>query len=272
MKPYRGSDEQQHMSDGDEERRKWKLGVFQKNAQDLIDLLDAHRTRYRTLTDSVENIWTTWRNAILSGVSFSAPILLGMYLADIVPDIMLILFIIDVGVGLIVSVILSVIKGKLQAFSLEMDDSFFIAKVMVITFRNYGLANAYNLDKIEEDRIDFFLRFTKFVEAAGAFQLNKVFEKLLKEKLLWRIRPYRRIAKDLAVFSIAQLYIVETGKDDYKKLNASMLSTDQQGDYTFFKKILLPYFVYLDEEEQKQRQTAAATKEGHNPKEHENQV
>jgi hypothetical protein len=189
------------MSGEEREKVKWRLELFEKYVLDVRDKLDANRERCGALAQSVEDVYTTWRNNILVVVSLVASIILGLSpsgldiltkgqaVGSLLPTL---------GIGLTAFVLFYHTKSKIHDYILEMDASFFSGKNKVSLFRGYTLARILRRQAtIDEKRIDFYYEFMGIVTGSVALELQYKFENMLKYKSVLRNKPFSKIRKEL---------------------------------------------------------------------------
>jgi hypothetical protein len=111
----------------EQDMKKWHIDSLKTALVSMIQRLDSNRTQLRARGELVENIFTTWRNAVLGGVLVSASVILGLSSVGLLKEFMVLMLIADLLIGLIMFIVFSVIKGKVHARILSMDVSFLSA-------------------------------------------------------------------------------------------------------------------------------------------------
>jgi len=210
--------------------KKWRLEIFQKRFQAVVNNLDYSRSHYKSLSESIENYYTTCRNIILTGVSFTAPLILGLgaFQVDqrsILPQFLILpLLMLVLVVGIIGPIILALMKGNVQGQMQKMDASFFSAKIVVHGFMTHVINVSYSLEFIDGDRIDLFYELGAPVAVgAAAIELNKQAKNMLSSKLLCgigafqRFPPFKRVREDLEKDSKNMSKDIQEGRTAYEK-------------------------------------------------------
>jgi nitrogen fixation/metabolism regulation signal transduction histidine kinase len=62
----------------EQDMKKWHIDELKIALETMIDRLDSNRRQLRRRAELVENLFTTWSNVVLGGVSFVAPAILGL--------------------------------------------------------------------------------------------------------------------------------------------------------------------------------------------------
>jgi hypothetical protein len=237
-------------TDGNEDRKKSHIDLVQKFVLDVIEGLEAHRARYRSLTESVESDFTTRRNNILVSFLSVASIILG--LSTVFKEFILLLLTLlalDLGIGLMMFLVVSRDKRKVHDYMSEMDSSFFSSKGKIVYFRSRALSQTYNLDDITEKKIYFYYEFTNVAAAAAALDLKDKFEKMLKYK------PFSKIKKELEEGLATMTGEVNNGTRVYQDRDRNAKwATNYPEDLGIFKIIFKDFFDYLATQERAKRQ------------------
>jgi hypothetical protein len=173
----------------EQDMKKWHIDELKIALESMIERLDSNRRQLRSRADMVENLFTTWRNVVLGGVSFVAPAILGLSsVVRVLKEFMLQLLIADILIGLIMFIVFSFIKGKIHAHILSMDVCFLSAINKLNFLRDYSITETYYLDKIEDERINFFFNYGIFASTAVTADLIDEFENMANSVFFARIR------------------------------------------------------------------------------------
>jgi hypothetical protein len=174
------------MIPSDENTKRWHIDRMQTWLEHIIEEVDTDRTQFRSRTELVENEFTTWRNAILAAASFAASIILG--LSSLLKDLTLPMLIADVLIGLIAFILFSFIKGKVHDHILRTDALYLEAMSKLDSVRGYAISKTYNLDEINDGKIDFFFQYSLLAAAVVRVNLIDRYESMLKSTLLKKIQ------------------------------------------------------------------------------------
>lgn len=172
----------------EQDMKKWHIDSLKTALVSMIQRLDSNRTQLRARGELVENIFTTWRNAVLGGVLVSASVILGLSSVGLLKEFMVLMLIADLLIGLIMFIVFSVIKGKVHALILSMDVSFLSAINKLNFLRDYFITETYYLDNIEDERINFFFEYGIFASTAVTADLIDEFEIMSNSVFFMKIR------------------------------------------------------------------------------------
>jgi hypothetical protein len=152
------------MSDEAEEKKKWHIDRIERTLETIIKQLESERAQNKSEADVIENRFTNWRNSILTASSFAAPLILGLYSADILKEFMLPVLIVDVFFGILTFIVFTLIKGKIQAHILSMDTSYFHALNALNRLALYIVDETVSIDENDRDKLWWFVILARFAE------------------------------------------------------------------------------------------------------------
>ena len=220
----------------EEEMKKWRIDLVQRTLESTIQRYELERARIRSLTDLVENTLTTWRNAVLAGFVLAASIILGLSSVDLFKEFILRMLVADILVGLIAFIVFTVIKGKVHAVILSTDGLYYLALDRLNTLKYAFMLRMYHIDKIEHERIYFFLTYSIFASLAVRVHLIDVLENISSSVFFRKIRFRIRGALE------AQKVAVNTAMNIYEKRKSSW--TQYSSDLQEFNSHLEDFFKY----------------------------
>jgi hypothetical protein len=146
----------------------------------------------------------------LGGASFTAPLILALYAAELSRGSVSPILIIDIVVALGAFIVFTVIRGIIHRPILSMDSAFFTAIDKLNFFRRYFNAEIYYLEKFDEQRMASFYNYGKFAQIAAQFGLKENFEKIRKNYF------FKSMRKDLDDHLQEVNEAIEYGKDIYE--------------------------------------------------------
>jgi hypothetical protein len=194
-----------------EEMKKWHIDRVQTVLENRIQKLDSERKQIRSQAELVENRVTTWSKTLFTGASFAAPLILGMYSIDFLRDFVLPLLAVDIGIGILMYMRYTSIRGKIHGLTLSMDEAFLSAISKLNYFRDYFAMDTYFLDKITENKIASFYNYHTFASLAAQVELIENLEKMINSKY------FDKIKEDLQVRLRDKKETMEYGMQAYEE-------------------------------------------------------
>jgi hypothetical protein len=203
--------------------RKWRIERIQSSIGSRIQRLESDRTRMMSQASEVENTVTSWRNPILGGASFAAPLILALYSTDLSKGIVPPILIIDIALALGAFIAFTIIRGIIHKPILSMDSAFFTAIDKLNLFRRFFNSETYFLDKFNDLRLASFYNYAEFAQIAAQFGLKESLEKMRKNYFFKSMRKdlddHLREVNEAQDFGKA---IYESEKSAWKKSGIDM--------------------------------------------------
>jgi hypothetical protein len=157
----------------------------------------------------------------LAAISFAASIILGLSSVDLPSEFIPQLLVVDIAVGLIAFMMLTVIKEFVHSFILLMDEAYFIASGQLNVLKSYFVRETYSVDKIEDDRIGFFWEYNYFASLAVRAILILNLEHMLASKLFTNRMFARSLTFNLPNVLEGQKRKVKIAMDYYENMKSS---------------------------------------------------
>jgi hypothetical protein len=149
------------------EKKKWHIDRIERTLETIIKQLESERTQNKSEADRIENVYTAWRNAVLTATSFAASLILGLYSADVWnEEFALQMLAADVIVGMLAFIVTSIIRRKIQGHILSMDTSYFHALNSLNRLALFIADKTVSIDKNDMNKLWWFVLYVRFTEKA----------------------------------------------------------------------------------------------------------
>ncbi len=149
-----------------EDKKKWYIDRIEKGIESNLTELESGRRDFMSQATTYDMFLTTWKNAILTGVSIGASIILGLSSLVHLRDILLQILAIDLSIGLVSFMIFTIVKDKVYVKNANIDLSFATASDGLVYLKTFLISKTFYLDKINIETLEFIFRYYVFAISA----------------------------------------------------------------------------------------------------------